>query len=111
MKTKDLFAGCSVTIAPHDDVWLVSLVTDMRATVSMLTYHSLADAIEDAYAWAMMLSDEKEITPDPEGAMNVLMEAVARDTLGEDIGTPKTFDEALTRDNLRAWFEHDMGEG
>jgi len=25
MKTRDLFAGCFVTIEPHDDVWLVSL--------------------------------------------------------------------------------------
>jgi hypothetical protein len=46
MKTRDLFAGCSVMITPHDDVWLVTLYTDDLKSVSMRTYHELPDAIE-----------------------------------------------------------------
>jgi hypothetical protein len=65
MKTKDLFAGCSVTIAPHVAVWLVSMNTDSLKTVTMRTYHELPDAMEAALEWMLMLSDETEITPDP----------------------------------------------
>jgi len=56
VKTKDLFAGCSVTIMPHDDVWLVSLNTDDQHTITMLTYQELPDAMEAAHEWLLMLS-------------------------------------------------------
>jgi hypothetical protein len=46
MKTRDLFAGCSVTITPHDDVWLVSLTTDDLSKVVLNTYLELPDALE-----------------------------------------------------------------
>jgi hypothetical protein len=55
MKTRDLFAGCSVVITPHDDVWLVSLTTDELTSVMMRTYHDLPDAMEAAHEWLLML--------------------------------------------------------
>jgi hypothetical protein len=33
MKTKDLFAGCSGTVMPHDDRWGVSLNTLDLSTI------------------------------------------------------------------------------
>jgi hypothetical protein len=46
VKTRDLFAGCSVTNAPHDDVRLVFLRTDTMKIVSMRIYHGLPDAMD-----------------------------------------------------------------
>jgi hypothetical protein len=65
MKTRDLFAGCSVLITPHDDVWLVSLHTDDLSKVVMNTYQELPDALESVHEWMLMLTDETQITPDP----------------------------------------------
>jgi hypothetical protein len=109
VKTRDLFAGCSVTIAPHDDVWLVSLRTDNQNTVSMRTYQELPEAIEAVHEWMLMLTDEKEITPDPALAMTTLMEALARDAAGEPMSLPENIDETRMRDEMRTWFEREMG--
>jgi hypothetical protein len=70
VKTKDLFTGCSVTIMPHDDVWLVALYADDRTLVSMKTYGKLPDALEAVHEWMLMLSDETEIHPSIEAAVN-----------------------------------------
>jgi hypothetical protein len=51
MKSKDLFAGCSVTITPHDDVWLVSLNTEEEHIVAMRTFHELPEALEAVNLW------------------------------------------------------------
>jgi hypothetical protein len=109
MKTKDLFAGCSVTITPHEDVWLVSLHTDDLKSVSMRTYHELPEAIEAVHEWTLMLSDETEIVPDSVLANAALQEALARTALGEEAALPVTIDEVMERDELRAWFEREMG--
>jgi hypothetical protein len=108
MKTRYLFAGCSVMITPHDDVWLVTLYTDDLKSVSMHTYHELPDAIEAVHEWTLMLSDETEITPDPVLANAALQEALARAALGEEASLPVTIDEAHMHDELRAWFEREM---
>jgi hypothetical protein len=108
MKTRDLFAGCSVMITPHDDVWLVSLTTDDLKSVSMQTYLELPEAVEAVYEWLLMLSDETEIVPDACGAAQILMEALARNALGEEMALPANIDEVVVRDELRAWFEREM---
>jgi hypothetical protein len=46
VKTRDLFAGCSVLITRHDEVWLVSLNTDDLSKIVMNTYLELPDALE-----------------------------------------------------------------
>jgi hypothetical protein len=104
VKTKDLFAGCFVTIAPHDDVWLVSLLTDDQKSVSMRTYRELPDALEAVHEWMLMLADETEITPDPVLENAALQEALARAALGEEASSPMTADEVHMHDELRAWF-------
>jgi hypothetical protein len=109
LKTRDLFAGCSVVIAPHDDVWLVTLVKDDLKSVSMRTYHELPEAIEAVHEWTLMLSDETEIVPDSVLANAALQEALARTALGEEAALPVTIDEVMERDELRAWFEREMG--
>jgi hypothetical protein len=109
VKTRDLFAGCSVTIAPHDDAWLVSLNTGDDHMVSMRRYHELPDAVEAAHEWVLMLSDETEIVPDACGAVRILMEALARNALGEETALPVKVDEVMERVELRAWFEREMG--
>jgi hypothetical protein len=58
MKTRDLFAGCFVTIEPHDDVWLVSLTTDDLSKLVLNTYLELPDALESVHEWMLMLTDE-----------------------------------------------------
>jgi hypothetical protein len=111
VKTKDIFAGCYVTIAPHEDVWLVSLNTDDHHMVTMRTYQELADAIEAVHEWTLMLSDETEIRIDVESrrqAAQILREALARNALGEELIEPKLVDEVIKRDELRAWFEREM---
>jgi hypothetical protein len=71
MKTRDVFAGCSVTVAPHGDVWLVSLNTDDLSQVVMKTYHDLPDALEAVHDWMLMLSDETEINIDADAHRRV----------------------------------------
>jgi hypothetical protein len=109
VKTRDLFTGCHVTIAPHDDVWLVSLVDDALRTVAMQTYQELPDALEAVHEWLLMLSDETEVSPAPEVAVGLLREAMARLAIGADVRIPREVDEFVVRDELRAWFEGEMG--
>jgi hypothetical protein len=112
MKTRDLFAGCSVVIAPHDDVWLVSLTTDGLKSVMMRTYRELLDALEAAHEWLLMLSDETEIRIDGEAHKRIarlIREALARHALGEDMAQPTTLEAVMERDTVRSWFEREMG--
>jgi hypothetical protein len=112
VKTKDLFAGCFVTIMPHDDVWLVALHTDDQKTVSMKTYGELPDAMEAVHEWMLMLSDETEIRVNEDAvkeAAELVREALARMALGEEVEMPKELDEVVLRDELRTWFEREMG--
>ncbi len=109
MKTKDLFAGCSVTIQPHDDVWLVSLNTEDEKLVCMKTYSHLNDAIEAVHEWTLMLGDEAEISPDAESAAALMREALARLAIGEEVFLKETVYEVVKRDELRTWYEREMG--
>jgi hypothetical protein len=109
MKTRDLFAGCSVTIEPYDEVWLVSLNTDDLSQVVLNTYLELPDALESVHEWMLMLTDYTEITLDPELANSMLRESLARLSLREEVRLPKTVDETRLRDKLRTWFEREMG--
>jgi hypothetical protein len=109
MRTRELFAGCHVTIAPHDDVWLVSLIDDVLHTVAMQTYHDLPEAIEAVHEWSLMLSDEEEIGLHAAHAINVLRAAMARVALGEETHLPKSIEDAGERDEQREWFEREMG--
>jgi hypothetical protein len=111
MKTRDFSVGCSVTIEPHDDVWLVSLKTDDPHTVTMQTHHELPDAIEAVHEWPLMLSDETEIREYPRATTRLLRETLARMALGEEVRLPKTVDEVVMRDQLRAWFERKTDPG
>jgi hypothetical protein len=110
VKTKDLFAGFSVTISPHDDVWLVSLHKDEQRTVTTRTYQELPVAVEAMHEWLLMLSDETEIIQDPAGADSELREALARAALGEEVRMSETIDHAQVRDEMRTWFEREMGK-
>lgn len=109
MKTHELFVGCFVTVTPHDNVWLVSLNTGDDHMVLMRTCHELPDAMDATREWRLMLSDETEIVPDAVGAGRILMETMARNALGEDVTLQVTVDEVMERDDLRAWFEREMG--
>jgi hypothetical protein len=75
----------------------------------MRTYHELPEAVEAAHEWLLMLSDETEIVPDAFGAVQILMETLARNALGEELSLPVKVDEVVERDELRAWFEREMG--
>jgi hypothetical protein len=109
VKTRDLFAGCSVTIEPYDDVWLVSLNTDDLSQVVMNTYLGLPDALESVHEWMLMLTDETEVTPDPALANSVLRESLTRLSVGEEVRPPTTVGETRVRDEMRAWFERETG--
>jgi hypothetical protein len=108
VKTEDLFAGSSVTITPHDDVWLVSLHTDSLQTVTMRTYHELPGALDAAHEWMLMLADETEIAPDAVGAVHLLMETLARHAVDEGATLPATMEDLEARGTLRTWFEREM---
>jgi hypothetical protein len=109
MKTRDLFTGCSVTIEPHDDVWVVSLHTDDLSQVVLNTYLELPDALESVHEWMLMLTDETQITPDTALANSMLRETLARLSLREEVRPPKTVGETRLRDRMRTWFEREMG--
>jgi hypothetical protein len=109
MKTKDLFAGCSVTITPHDDVWVVSLRTDDLKTVAMMTYHDLPTALEAVHECMLMLGDETEIHSDAAAVVTHLRERLAKHALDESQTLPTTMEELTAHDDLRMWFEREMG--
>jgi hypothetical protein len=109
MKSRDLFVGCSVTIEPYDEVWLISLTTDDLSKLVMNTYLELPDALVSVHEWMLMLTDETEITPDPALANSLLRESLARRSLREEVRLPKTVAEMRLRDEMRTWFEHEMG--
>jgi hypothetical protein len=112
VKTRDLFAGCSVLITRHDEVWLVSLTADEMTSVNMRMYHNLPDAVEAAHEWLLMLSDETEIRTDAEThkwVARLMQETLARYALGEEMLQPTMLEEVMERDTLRSWFEREMG--
>jgi hypothetical protein len=109
MKTRDLFAGCFATIMPHDDVWTVSLRTDDQTMVAMMTYHELPTALEAVHECALMPDDETEINSDAAAVVTHLRERLARHALDESQTLPTTMEELIEQDNLRAWFERQMG--
>ncbi len=101
MKTRDLFADCFVRVAPHDDLWLVSLSTDEHLVV-MKTYGEVPNALEAVQEWMFMLSDETEITADR------IRETLARLALGETVDLPKALGEIVEHDEFRTWFDREM---
>jgi hypothetical protein len=112
VKTTDLFAGCSVTITPHDDVWLVSLNTEDEHMVAMRTYHELSDALEAVNLWTLMLSDQTEINTDHEAhrrRADLMRETLARLVLGQETKLPEKLQKVVEQDELRTWFEREMG--
>lgn len=113
MKTCDLFAGCSVTITPHDDVWLVSLNTEDEHMVAMRTYHELPEALEAVNLWTLMVSDQTEINTDQEAherAAGLMRETLADLVLRQDTRVPEKLQKVEEQDALRTWFEREMGK-
>jgi hypothetical protein len=110
MKTRDLFAGCSVTIALHDMVWMVSLDTDDQHTVMVQTHTELPDALKAVHEWTLMLSDETVLTESPPPAPELLREALAHAAVGEAAHAPEKVDEALLRNEMQTWFQREMGK-
>ncbi len=65
MKTRDLFAGCFVTIASHHGGgWLVALRANQKETITLRHYPNLPDTMEAAHHWVFMLDDASEIPTD-----------------------------------------------
>ncbi|HEX6509671.1 MAG TPA: hypothetical protein VF221_18735 [Chloroflexota bacterium] len=109
MRTRDLFAGYHVQMQPQSDVWLVSLVADDQHTVTMKAYDELPDALDAVHEWALMLSDETEISPDAEAAGDTFRVILAWMAIGEEAHLPETVEEVRQRDELQTWFEREMG--
>jgi hypothetical protein len=113
MKTCELFAGCSITIMPHHDLWLVALSRNTRETVCMRTDRELPDALDLVHEWTLLLTDETDVRVDQDArreAEALLRETVARLAIGADIHPPmKQLDRLIERDKLRRWFEREMG--
>jgi hypothetical protein len=110
MKTRDLFAGYAVTIATHDEVWLVSLTKHDQRPITLRRYQQLPDALDAAHEWLLMLSDETEIIPGAVAAHSELREVLARAALGEEVTLSDTIDETQTRDEMGTWFAREMNK-
>ncbi len=108
MKSKDLFAGCSVTVMPHDDVWGVSLNTLDLHMVVMRSYMDLPAALEVVHQWMQLLEDETEVAGEDvtSGTLDNLRETLARHAAGEDVRPP----EQVNEDEMLTWFEREMGK-
>jgi hypothetical protein len=78
--------------------------------VTMRSFHELHLALEAVHVWTLMISDESQITPDAVGAMNLVMVTLARVVLGVELVLPANPDEVMERDELRMWFEREMGK-
>lgn len=109
MKTRDLFSGCFVTIGLHNGAWAVALHTVDQKRVLMNTYTELPDALEAVHKWTRMMSDDAEISPNAESAADLMRETLARAALGEAVGPPETVEEVEKPEDLRSWFEREMG--
>ncbi len=68
----------------------------------------LPDALEAVHEWMLMLSDETEIHPSIEAAVNRMRETLARHALDEAEILPTTKEELRARDELKSWFEREM---
>lgn len=110
MQTRDLFAGHEATLMPHDDVWLVGLSGDDERTVLLRTYSDLSAALDAVHEWALMLSDETEISADAEAVVELMRHALAQYALDKGATLPATMEDLKARDRLRTWFEHDTGQ-
>jgi hypothetical protein len=111
MKTKDLFAGCFVTIAPDGDAWLVTLRKNNHETIVMRSYGELPDALEAVHEWMLMLGDDTQIRVGEDATMEateLMRDTLARLAIGEEAKMPDQPDEAVLQDELRTWFEREM---
>ncbi len=69
----------------------------------------MPEAIDAVREWALLLTDETEISSDP-AALRVLMrQSLARYALDEDAVLPASMGDLKARDRLRTWFEREMG--
>jgi len=110
MQTKDLFAGCVVAITPEGDGLVVLLLTNDRTTIFAKTYHDVDEAMDAVHQWMLMLVDETEIHPSIVRFIEQMRKNVARHAIGDDVVPPPNLPEFIHRDELRTWFEREMGK-
>jgi hypothetical protein len=111
VKTKDLFAGCFVTIAPDTDGWLVTLRKNNHETIALKRNGGLSEAIDAVRDWTLLLSDEADLGADDnalKGSAELARETLARMAVGEEAPPAVEPAEAVLRDELPAWFEREM---
>jgi hypothetical protein len=78
-------------------------------TITMKTYRELPDALEAVHEWMLMLADETAIHLSIVTVVERMRENVARRGIGEDAALPSGPDEIMRCDELRRWFEREMG--
>lgn len=78
-------------------------------TITMKTYRELPDALEAVHEWMLMLADETAIHPSIVTVVERMRKNVARRGIGEDAVLPSGPDEIMQCDELRRWFEREMG--
>jgi hypothetical protein len=97
-------------LMPHDDVWLVSLCSEIGKTLALQAYEDLPDALDAVHEWALMLSDETELSPGMEAASGLIREVLAQAAVEEMTRLPDTLLDLMKADRLRAWYERQMRE-
>jgi hypothetical protein len=107
VKTKDLFAGCMVTIASdYGDGWLVAVGESKDETIALKHFADLPETMEAAHHWVFMLGDASEIPTDEpvsREAAQFMRTTLAWLAIGEE---PPT--KPLRDDELLTWFEREM---
>ena len=113
MKIRDLFDGYGVTIRPLEAEWVVQLVDPLGIAHGSMVHGELPAALDIAHEWLLMLTDETELRVKPEQAAGELAdrmrEYLARRAAGEPVVEPAGLDAIADRDELREWFERQMG--
>jgi len=108
---QDLFAGCFVTVALDTGAWLVTIRKNNHETIALKRCGALSEAIEALRNWALLLSDEADLGADEnalKGSAELARERLAWMAVGEEAPLAVEPEEAMLRNELRAWFEREM---
>jgi hypothetical protein len=113
MKVRELFAGYRVTLSPDGGEWRATLADEDGIDRLSTIHGELPDALDAAHEWLMMLVDDTELSDHAVAAIHTLADRVrellARRAIGEPVLEASGLDAIADREELRRWFEREMG--
>lgn len=109
MSPREILAGCSISVAVQGTGWIVVLQASGERPITVLVHRDLHEVLHTIQAWMLVMMDDSEARLEPKVTVDELREQLARSALGKHPRLPQELSEVQQWDQLRAWFEREMG--